>query len=146
MRRENRSKCVTSFDHTAYIGQGVFDVLNDILGNNRAPNWEADFKPRTEEMIRKIENLKNKLQITPDSPTLVFREEELSSSEIYSGKPLAQLKEFKFLKDGSDSIGPDTKSVLIFELFLPFNNKHHHDENCVPAKDLPFFFSGPYSS
>ena len=144
-RSEPGSKCLESFTDTAFRGQDIFYIFNDLISYNRPPVWvSAKFKPNVDQLIQKLETLIEKLNETTHDQTFAFRPDLQMRSlravarEVHLFKFIAAPKEFKFLRDGLNRIGPDTKSVLVFDYLFPFNNQNHDDNNCV--KDLSGFY------
>ena len=106
-------------------------------------NWtpkgiDQDYKPKPREAVKILEKLMSELQASQDGQTFAFGSEK--ASDVYWYRHTAVSKEFKFLKEGSDREGPDTKGTLIYEQFLPFNNQNHNNSGCVAVKDLPKFY------
>lgn len=83
-----------------------------------------------------LEKLFEELNTVADGQTFAFKDKKVSEVYYYLG--LVVRGEFKFLTDGP--VQPDTESMLHYEQYLPFNNRQHTDEGCVPANDLPVFY------
>ena len=138
-KKENKSKCVKSFERKAVIGLEVFEVLNRMTSYNWSPfSIYAAFRPDMDELIETLKKLMEKFTTRTGGQTFAFRHD--NASEVYWHKEINVPREFKFLKKGSDQIGPKTKSMLTYEQFLPFNNQNHDNRGCVTAKDLPRFY------
>ena len=117
----------------------IFGTLEKVQRLNLPPKCvEDNCKPITLEAVKKLEKVMSELQGSQDGQTFAFGSEK--ASDVYWYRHTAVSKEFKFLKEGSDREGPDTKGTLIYEQFLPFNNQNHNNSGCVAVKDLPRFY------
>ena len=146
MEIENGTKCLENFVQKANTGEDIMWVFQDLIAyNDFSMPEDESLKPARDELIQELKRLFEEINTVTGDQTSAFRSNRNDyyldfNNRIYVKINAAQLKEFKFLKDGSDGIGPDTKSMLTFDLLLPFNNPHHEDTNCVAAKDLPIFY------
>ena len=136
--RENEAKCVKSFEQKAYSGTKMVQLLSRMVNFNWYPHGrEADFKPTASDAVEMLEKLIAKLKTSQGDQKFAFATE--TGWGIYT-KKIAVFKEFGFLKEGLEHVGPDMKSRLTYDQLLPFNNKNHNEANCVTAKDLPSFY------
>lgn len=137
---EPESKCLKIFEQKSLTGFRVSRVLKGLLENNRPPFHAGDYEPSTNQPIENLEKLMNNLKTSNDQQTFALKSE--SASDVYWIKRMALPKEFKFLTEGHQEVRPDTKgsSILIYELYLPFNNALHTDKDCVSVEKLPLFY------
>ena len=137
--QEKNAKCLESFVQKVNSGRRIFYILENMFNYNWHPRQEeTDFRPTISDAIEILENLMAKLNAAQDGQTFAFITNH--ASNVYWHKRIAAFGEFKFLKQGSDRIGPDTKSILFYDQLLPFNNANHSDHKCVAGKDLPDFY------
>lgn len=136
---EPNAQCPVIFRRKIFKGISVFSLLNHIQKYNWYPgNDDADITPNSPESYEMFEKLFDKLKTDSDHQTFA-----LKSDNPFDALFVTQIvlqREFKFLTEGSDRINADTKSMLIFNQFLPYYNKYHNDEHCVPVADLPLFY------
>ena len=136
MKQEASAQCLQSFKQTISSGIGVSEILDQILTYNRLPrNENANFKPTKAKLLEEMVLLMRKLNEHKEGQTFAF--ESYDEMKVYY-KEIALLKEFKFLKKGS--VGPETKSMLVFDLIFPFNIKNHDDNNCYSRMDMTRFY------
>ena len=136
--KEPKVKCLDSFARKAFSGLSVFNNLRILTIFNWSPTYhQADFKPEIPEVIEMLEKLMDKLKTSTGGQTFAFGDD--SAYNVYWYKQISALKEFKFLKKAPHPIYPVTKSLLTFELLLPFNNKNP-DTDCVSVNGLPLFY------
>ena len=137
-KEESNARCVKLFALKANSGSAFLQNLRTMTIYNWSPIWEeANFEPETLESVKKLEKLMEKLKASTGGHRFAF--ERYGASEVWL-KGIYVAREFKFLKKGSDRVGQETKSMLTFEQFLPFNNKNHDNKDCVAIKDLPMFY------
>ena len=134
---EPESKCLKIIEKKALLGFRVSRVLKRFLENNRLPDLEADYEPSTDQAIKILEKLMDKLEASNDNQAFAFVSE--SASEVYRLKRIALPKEFKFLTNGHQEV-TDSKGMLIYEEYMPFNNALHTDKDCVSVEKLPLFY------
>ena len=135
---ERKSRCVETFEGKAYSGYNIFYNFYWVTNANNYPiSDEADTKPTSSEAIKILEELFEKLK-TGGTETFAFKSER--PHDVFYYKEIVLPREFHFLTEGSDRVQPDTKSMLTYDQFLPFNNKNHVDKNCVPIEKLPWFY------
>ena len=135
---ELKAKCVKQFYDKIDSGKDIIEILERMLSLNWHPFGEADFEPVPWQAVEVLKQLMEQLQASTDGQTLAFKSED--ARHVYWYKEIAALKEFKFLKQGSDRVSSYTKSMLIYDQLLPFNNENHDDNHCVPLDDLPRFY------
>ena len=136
---EDKAKCVKSFERAAYSAWGVFRLLERASAYNLHPIDEsAHFKPTNSEEIEILRKLMDELKDGTDSQTFAFRND--TAQDVNWQKAIIVTREFKFLKEGSAGVGPDSKGMLIYHQILPFNNKNHDNNNCVAVIALPRFY------
>ena len=136
---EEWTGCIKSFKEKADSGLSVFNNLRILIQLNWAPSVEAaNFEPKTGEAIKMQEKLIDKIKNSTEGQTFVFGQN--TARDVYLLYEIHIPKEFKFLRRDSDRISPETKSMLKYEQFLPFNNQNHGNLDCVAAKELPRFF------
>ena len=145
METEKTSKCVASFYEKTRKGYGILDSFQNLIRFNRPPPYDATMKPTSIEIVNELNTLLKQFHTITNGQTSAFRSDSLGyyfvlANLIYHDKALTLIKDFKFLKNGSGRIGPDSKSMLFFDMFLPFNNQHHDNRNCFAVKDLPNFY------
>lgn len=145
-QEESLAKCVKHFHQKANSSWRLFDVFTEVINTNLSPDASSPFKkkidifkPTASEAIDILAKLMAKLETSQDGQAFAFG---LSNAwDVYRGKKIAAFKEFKFLRGGSNFVGLDTRSMLIYDQLLPFNNMNHNDQNCVAFKDLPYFYT-----
>ena len=136
---EPNAKCPVIFRRKISKGEGVFSELRRIQIRNLYPtNDEADMTPDSTELFEMFEKLFDDLKTDSDHQTFAFKSDD--PMDVLFDAKIVLHREFKFLTEGSDQINADTKSMLVFDQLLPYYNKHHTDENCVPDADLPLFY------
>ena len=133
---ETKSKCLEIFERKAFSGRNVFSILKRLTKYNEYPIFDADSKPTSLEAIKILEKLFEKLKTSADA----FALKSERPWDVFFYKNIILPREFHFLTEGSDRVGPDTKSMFTYDQFLPFNTKDHVDQNCVPVEDLPLFY------
>ena len=117
----------------------VFGILEKVQRLNSPPRCdEDDCKPINPKAVKILEKVMSELQGSQDGQTFAFGSEK--ATDVYWHRQTVVSKELKFLKEGSDRVGPDTKGMLIYEQFLPFNNQNHNNSGCLTVKDLPSFY------
>lgn len=120
-----------SFEETAYSGVALFLTLRDFFQFNLHPTIsEAAFKPTESETNRMLDEMIGNFNENTDGPTFAFGSQ---SALLVLDRKILLAREFKFKS-------VDTKSVLTYELFLPFQNKNPDNGRCVPVGDLPLFY------
>ena len=135
---ETRSECVETFERKADSGCSIFENFFWVTNLNSYPlSKGAHSKPTISEALKILEELFEKLK-TGGTETFAFKSER--PEDVFFHKKIVLPREFHFLTEGSDRVQPDTKSMLTYDQFLPFNNKNHVDENCVPIDKLPWFY------
>ena len=77
----------------------------------------------------------DELETDEDGQTFAFESE--SAWDVYFFRGIVLPREFKFLKAGLGQVY--SNSILKYDLFLPFENKLHSDDNCVTVEHLPCF-------
>ena len=136
---EKNSQCLKSFFQTASKGYYLFGLLSDSFFSSPFPEI-VDYvggTPSGTVLSALFEQLLEKLKTGAESDqTFAFKYE--STYKVYYWKDIVLPREFKFLTEGS--VQPDTKSMLTYDQFFPFNNKNHVDTNCVPVEELPLFY------
>lgn len=138
---EDNVRCLKSFQLISYSGQSVFETLERfVIEHKNAVKFEAAYKPRTSVAVKRLQKWMDELKNDAEGQTFAMASE--SAWDIYSNKSIVLPKEFKFLTKGSEPIGPETRTMLTYVEFLPFNSPHkpHNDEACVPASELPLFY------
>ena len=134
---EMYAKCLESFYETVLSGNRFLDVFQNLISFNVLSLSEyALLKPGASEVINELKELTKEFKT--DGQTFALKSE--TSHTIIWSYNIAMPKEFRFLKDGSNRNYSDKKGVLVFDVFLPFNNQHHDDRNCMTTKDLPKFY------
>lgn len=138
-KQEDKVQCLKYFKKTADSGLGVFESLSTMFSYNLRLFYDhADSEPKFPEFYLELKDLVAKLNKTADDQTFAFRYVE-DIDEIFDQQIILP-GEFKFLKEGLHYVRPDMKSMIIYEQFIPFNNKYHDDKSCVALKDLPLFY------
>ena len=133
MRKEGHVECLERFESKMFSGYSVLSTFERFSKFNRqAADMDADYKPTTSQSIDLLRKLIKQLQT--DGQTFALRSENVVDIYLYKG--LALPREFKFLAGDQ----ADAKSMLIYDLCLPFNSNKHDSKNCVPVKELPRFF------
>lgn len=136
---EKNAECLKSMERIAYSGVALFMALEDFFDFNRhAVLPEAAFKPTKAETTRWLDKLMDRFEEDTDGPTFAFESEE--AWQVLSNRKTILPRELKFLIEGEGRTGPNRKSMLTYELFLPFENKNPNKDRCVPVDDLPLFF------
>ena len=136
--KEHKAICLKVFERKAFSGLEVLDSLKLLAFYNWSPSpEEANFKPKPREAIKTLEKLMDKLKASTGGQTFAFVNN--TALEVWN-KKINVHKEFKFLKRGSDHIGPETNGMLTYEQFLPFNNQNPDNRDCVAATYLPEFY------
>lgn len=138
-QKELRSKCVDTFYRKMMSGKGLLEILRYMLHLNLYPQKKSDFRPTISEAVEILKKLMEQLQADMDGKRFAFAYQD-TALHIYWNKEIAVFRELKFLKENSNHVRPDTKSMLRYDQFLPFNNANHEDDNCVTAADLPEFY------
>lgn len=134
---EPTSKCVETFERMIYSAYNLIETLEWVVNRNSYPVFdEAGFKPRVLDIIKTQEKLFEKLNNAGDGQTFALKDK--TAFDVYFKWGFVLRKEFKFLTEGS--VQPDTESLLTHDQYLPFNNPHHSDKDCVLAKELPQFY------
>ena len=135
---EHNAKCLPPFERTANSGWAVFETLDRFFVENKYSNHDdlADFEPTNRETLEELRELLSPRKASSHSQTFAFG---AAHYEVFFTELVLPI-EFQFLKGGSDRLGPETRSMISFELLLPFNNRNGKEENCVPAKNLPWFY------
>lgn len=137
---EDYPECLRSMEDCAYSGVALFDSLHSFFQFNKHPSlWQAAFKPTSLESTRWLAELMLKLKRSTNGSTFAFEFEEASLVLLH--KAIVLPREFKFLSEGPAR--PDTKSMLTYEMFLPFrqtHKTHKNNQRCVPADELPLFY------
>ena len=137
--KEHKAICLKVFERKAFSGLEVLDSLKLLAFYNWSPSpEEANFKPKPREAIKTLEKLMDNLKASTGGQTFAFGHDD--ASDVYWLRKINVPREFKFLKKDSDRVGPETRSMLTYDQFLPFNNQNHDNRDCVAAKDLPRFF------
>lgn len=137
MAREEPSTCVPTLEKKIYAGFSVFATLEQLIKRNAYPTSdESGFTPSNFEAIQTLEKLFEKLRTPGNGQRFALNGQQ--ALDVYFEDGFVLPVEFKFLTDGS--VQPDTNSILAFEQFLPFQNAHHSDNDCVPAEKLPLFY------
>ena len=135
MEDEKKTQCVKAFSQKVRAGMAVFKSLKEIYALNVFPRDEsAAYTPTYSERIEMLQKLLDKFESSRE-----FALRSRGPSSVYDYK-LIRPSGIVFLTERHDSVGPDTKGMVIFDLYLPFYNAKHTDQNCVPAKILPLFF------
>ena len=136
---EREAKCVSPLYRMAYLGQGVLEVFDDLFGHNKHPLYDrGDYEPEDLVLVRELAKLMRKLKAGSDS----VQKFALTSNHFFvrTHRQIVLPKEFKYLKENTERVGPETRGMIIYDQFWPFYNQNHNDENCVPVKDLPLFY------
>ena len=138
-QKENKIECLESFFKKMNAASEILEILSRMLEYNWTPKGiDQDYKPKPREAVKILEKLMSELQASQDGQKFAFGSEE--AFDVYWVKQISVSKEFKFLNKGTERVGPYTKSMLIYEQFLPFNNEKHDDDGCVAVEDLPLFY------
>ena len=139
-QNEPNAQCLEIFFRTSDLGHSLFSLLRDVFEQNCNPiNDDADFTPKSGAFFKMFEKLFDELKTGSDEmKTFALKSER--AFDVFFDSEIVRPREFKFLTEGSDRVQPDTKSMLIFDQFFPFNNKNHVDTNCVPVEELPLFY------
>lgn len=138
-KTEPNAQCPEIFKRKFLKGESVFSELGNIQKYNRYPGDDrADITPDSTESLEMFEKLFNELKTDSDDQTFAFKSDD--PMDVLFDAQIVLQREFKFLAEGLDPINSDTKSILVFDQLLPFHNKKHTDENCVPVADLPPFY------
>lgn len=118
-------------ESTAYSGVALFLSLHDFFRSNLRPTIpEAAYKPTEEETLRWLDELIGKFKESTDESKFVFGTEP---ALLVLSRKLLLAREFKFKS-------PDTKSMITYELFLPFEVRNQDNDRCVSVDDLPAFY------
>ena len=137
MARVEPSSCVQTFKRITYSAYSVLGTLHRLAEYNGYPvNSEADYKPTDSKAIRALEDLFKELKTGADGQTFALK--DLTVFDVYFERGFVQPIEFKFLTDSS--VQPDTKSMITYDQFLPFNSNQQSDEGCVLVEELPLFY------
>lgn len=142
-RVETESKCLDNFEGTAHAGVELFLALERLIKDNgHSTGSRDDYKPSTDKAVENLRKLMDRIKTVDDRQTFAFDSE--AANDIYWFKRIAVLRDFKHLNEGDlgapQIIGSDTNGILIYDQYLPFNNRLHTDEGCVPASKLPLFY------
>lgn len=86
-----------------------------------------------------LKNLMDKLKVGAGDQTFAFGPDD-DHFEVFFHKAIVLAEKLKFLNEGPNRFSLDTKRMITYDLILPFNNKNHDDENCIPAKSLTWFY------
>ena len=135
---ERGADCLKSFTDTAYSGYGVFEILHRFAERNQTPYIvnEAHYTPGIRKQVAELAKLIDDIILGNWQFALRYE----GASYIHNAFAIFPPKEFKLLKEGRQGIQPDTKSMIIYDQLLPFNNPLHNDEGCVPVEQLPLFY------
>ena len=146
-----KNKCVIYFQQKAFSGLRVFATIDFMLRLNWYPfGDEVNYEPSSAHAIKILDKVMDELKASQNGQTFAFRSD--TAEDVYGklvgdnflrpyyGKEMVIAKEFKFLKEGSDRVRPDTKSILIFDQYMRFNNAKHNDNHCVALTNLPRFY------
>ena len=128
-------KCLRLFQDTAYSGFQVFITLLGFLSYNKLPTQdEADYKPSTLEAVDILEGIMKKLKAVGGGQTFALASD--AALDVYFDRSLVLPKEFKLLTDDFYT----EKIMVIYDLYLPFNNKAPPNGPCVGVDKLPLFY------
>lgn len=144
---EPKAKCLSSLVTKTARGAQALSTLDLFRRWNSYPvddgtydpfDPQVIFKPHISKIFEMLKNSLSKIRLRlNEGQTLAFKEKE-GPWKIYQKRPGFLLPvEFKFLTEGGAQL--DTKILIIYDQYFPFNHEHN-DENCVPAKDLPLFY------
>ena len=135
MEKEDRVKCLKGFERMAFSGYAVFSNLRRLFRYNSFPlDSDEDCEPTNLEAIQNLEKTLKGLQI--DEHTFALESE--TAADVFFYKNIALPREFRFLGEGSDR--SNLKSILAYDVYLPFNNKNHEDGKCAVIDYLPLFY------
>ena len=131
METEGKNECIKYFAQTTYHGLKALEVLKSFLAENRNPLYERDeFKPTSFETVRILEKLMSKVKKA--NPQMTAAD---SAWNVYWYEAVSLPRKLTILRDDiTDS------SMIIYDLFMPFNNKDHDDTDCLTTEDLPIFY------
>lgn len=136
-KEEDEVQCVKTLFEVVKKGDSLFGYLERLYRLNWQPGSESNSSPTYLEAVDILAKLMDQLKINADGQTFAFAEE--NAEEVYECG-LILPKKFKFLTKGLDRVGPRTRSMVIYDQFMPFNNKNHNEINCVTLDNLPRFY------
>ena len=140
-KTENQAKCLIFFEETAESGFAVFRTLHDFFEGNQLPkNDNANHKPMLLEGVEILNQTMEELKRTAaDGQTFALASDY--ALDVYYDLKIVLPRKFEFLTENSNGlVDSDPKSLLTYDLFLPFNNKLHKNAGCVPVEKLPLFY------
>ena len=115
-------------------------ISADFIQYKKLPRFtEAAFEPTIFDGDRKLGRIMDELKTeTNDGQTFALKSD--SSLSVYGYRGIAQLKEFKFWKDGLNQVQPDMKSMITYDLIMSFPNENHDNQSCTHSYDLAEFY------
>lgn len=138
MDEEGKLSCLISY--SSVMHHGMYFIVNQqpYLKDQLLQEDDGYASPLKQDLMRSLKKTIDDLEIDTSTQTFSFAAD--SQADIYR-RQIVLKRELVLNKYNSNVVGYDARSVIHYDLVLPFHTKIYNDSQpCFSYRELPLFF------